>query len=297
REEARKVTKRGPNVADKTQKGILKQAVQFAPPGLLQDSNIFPLSQEVIQAFLQLTERSRPTVISSGLFDVVVDDQYQYSLIDTRDGTVLFSADVAAAFEYIKKFVPQALFNFARVAREFGVGDPETGQVYEVLLKHRKQRSASKGLDTLSKIDELAAIDQDHVVFKFPVEHFKICDKVLHIGAGTNVGGSQFVLWDNYDRVKCIDPRLTPDRHNESALFDARKVEPGWDIVSDVANGDEYGLTLFHQNKLLDELWDLRHGRMIMVKLGVSEDVRKDIRGIFARKPRPHNLEGIGVLA
>lgn len=291
-QKARKVNRPKPISYDKDQARILRTITEAAPPGFLSDPNIFPITPMLLKEIIELSEKS---IGMMSHFCREIDVRYDggdLSVVRTSDEFEFVKGGILQVYDYIIKCCPQAMSNFTMTARllDLKVTAPEN-LIEEFLTTHRKIRSVCVGLDNISKTDELDAIDRDNTYLKFPVIWKTKNRKVLHLGSGSNTANNQIYLWNYYDRVYCVDPKITPSGHRCQEVFDPGKVKPGWDIVSDIAIGDTYGLDTSMQSELLKALWPLRTDRLIVVKLGVVDDCPAQYRAVMLRKPRPHNLE------
>jgi len=273
-----------------TKHQLLKAIVSELDPRILDDPNVFPVDVEVLRALASFGEYvDRPIIPVTNKYICIAKDGECF--LETYTGFVLARGHPGDLFTYANKFCRPALRTIVHAMRNGYIPSPiKHDNLAAALSWFRKQRQFSKGLDAISKTDELGSIDQENVVNKFMLQCDDVQnDKCLHVGAGSNVSSSQIALFQHYSRVVLVDPRCVVGPDSVCGKFEPKKVQEGWDIVSDVACGDAEGMTLEGQKELLEQLYSFCTGRLVIAKCGLQKGVR--IRGFLRRKPRPHNLE------
>lgn len=281
-------------LSEQEQLKLIKEIAASMDPRLLEDLNIFPLPEEVALEFSQLRV-ARQTSMLIGHSKYQVSNEGELTALRTIKGEALARGSTGDVFAYACQYAPGAVLTIVRALSSGRVSisnGPVPDNIAEALAHYREQRAFSPGLDRISKTMQLAQIDCDHVYNKFlfsydMVEQIKH-PVVYHLGAGDNVSGSVFALYEHYERVVCVDPRLKPgvDQLNASYL----DVVLDGDVVSDMAFGDRSGMTITDK-RAIEDLYRICHDRLVIVKYGVRLGIQA--RGILLLKPRPHNLEVI----
>lgn len=284
-----------PNV---DQQSLVRSIAKLLPSEFWHDANIFPQKDEVLLSLSQMTEDS--SFVSGWL-----DSNFSCLPIDGGEGVALFNKSgrclatgtSGEVFHYVASYCKAAMPSLITLHRFGFVKHVNlTGVLADDLQAFRTARNFSAGLDRLSKIDELALIDQDSTVNKFPIDDYVQHGTCYHFGAGTNTSSSQRRLRMLYDKVVLIDPRLKEgvDSHCTTWEEMIKKVPPDADIVSDVAYGDDDGVVIGDSKKLVETLYGMADSRMVVVKYPLHPGI--NAKGIVLAKPRPHNMEIIVLL-
>lgn len=168
--------------------------------------------------------------------------------------------------------------------------DPD--DLWESLCIYRMARSAAEGLNKVTKMNQLAKIDQDHVMLKFSGCDMGIgndCEPTLHVGSG-KLGGT---LFTSHEGTVCVDPLNTVGVGVDTYFNRLEDVEIGeFDIIySDAAVGDATGLKT---SPVIQDLngrlaAEATRGARVYLKLNANDNIGP--RGRLVRKPRPHNSE------
>lgn len=280
---------------DKKQLQLIRAIGKLLKPDLLLDNYVFPLKPDVARAIFNLREEGDSLIRDYFGDYICVTVAGRVELLSSRGNRIVATGDVGDVFSYASKYCKSAIPCIVSAMRAgFVPRLPECDDLAVMLSWFRKQRMFSKGLDVISKTDELSYVDQENVTNKFVIDYGEVVSAnrlCLHLGAGTNTSSSQLALAEHYDRVVMVDPRCKEGPDSKAAVFNKSKVEEGWDIVSDVAVGDSEGMTLDGQKRLVEDLYSICDKRLVIVKIGLMKGIVA--RGFVRRKPRPHNLEVI----
>lgn len=270
---------------------LIRAIAKHVVPELWVDSNIFPVSEEVLRCLSMLDEKQASTMTAKTTRYVSLQVGGSVKILLAASGQVVVDGSAGEVFAYAAKYCPAAMRSLVQSMRmNYITVDKKFLDLATALSWYRKQREFSRGLDVVSKQDELGWIDQEHVVNKFIMEEEEpMNERCLHLGAGLNISSSQLAFSHLYQRVVLVDPRCVAGQDSIAEVFDINKVEPGWDIVSDIACGDAEGMTLDGQKKLIEDLYSISLDRLVIVKIGLQKGV--NARAVVRRKPRPHNLE------
>lgn len=282
-----------PAIENHGEQKIIKTVAKLINPAIFLDKNIFPVDVDVLRFFSMLGEKQAIFTTSTTSRYVCLQVDGETRLILAGTGSLVVKGSVGEVLLYARKYCRAALRSIVAAMRMGYVATtPKFKTLAEQLSWYRKQRQFSHGLDVISKTDELGWIDQENPTNKFLLmEDEPMNPNCLHIGSGNNVSNSQLALLPFYDRVYLLDPKCRHGPDSRPSVFVRQKVEDGWDIVSDVAVGDHEGMTLDGQKQLVEDLYELRANRLIIVKIGLQRGIKA--RGFVRRKPRPHNLEVI----
>lgn len=277
------------------QKNLVRRIAGYVDPKLWVDPLVMNALKTGALALSQLTEVGAfsPSFIGCGYVCLPSGDIY--CLYDKR-GKLMFEGDVADLFQYVFGVCPKAqAAACSAVSMQYVAPRYAEQDIQALLSKYRLARRFSRSLDKCSKTAQYERIDQDSTIVKFTVPQDMRCnDNVLHIGSGHSTASSVKAL-SGYRRIVTIDPRLYPGQRSKPDVFRKDLVEPGWDIFSDVAYGDEEGMLVGESHNLAKQLYELSGDRLVVAKLPLVEGYG-EVRGTMVWKPRPHNLEAIFIL-
>lgn len=283
-----------PNV---DQQQLIRSIARLLPERIWLDPMVFPQRDIVLRAISQLSELD--PYVGSWLdmnFSCVPISNNQLALFN-KSGETLVLGHSGEVMHYAAQFCRRAIPAIVNVHRMGFVAHPNlTGILHEDLQAFRTVRSVSKGLNRVSKLEELDYVDQDKTINKFVVGGLAQHPVVYHLGAGTNTSSSQRPLHLVYKTVVLVDPRLKSGHNSLAMTWEEvlSNIPANADIVSDVAYGDEHGMILDGFCELVTALYQLAGTRLVMVKLPLQYGYKA--RGSVHCKPRPHNLECVVIL-
>lgn len=267
-------------------------------PRIFSDPNIFPCSEEILLKLSMSDEQ--PSLVRrwfSGIYNILSEGGV-LSFYRTTEGSdqLIFQGTSEVLYEYIVKFCIQALPQFVLVHQLGLVKHPGTlGTFSEQLRSFRLTRGVQKGLDRVSKIRELGAVDIDSTISKFPVAELwdDFChDTVFHLGSGPAYASSQRAL-DHYENCVLVEPVLEYEngRHWPLTWQEALPHIPlDCDVVSDVAYGDSLGMVGEGFRELVSALYQRCISSLVVAKINIDVDYGT-ARGFAISKVRPHNAE------
>lgn len=278
------------------QKRLIRSVAKMLPERIWFDPMVFPQREGVLLALSQLSEVD---LFLGGWLDTT------YSALPSPGGIALFNSSNQLLIEghsgdvlgYAMRFCRRAIPIIINLHRLGHIKHPQMSlDLAENLRAFRKVRLISPGLNRVSKVEELDAIDQDKTINKFYIGGFRKHPLVYHLGAGTNVSSSQRPLMLEYERVVLVDPNCKNGENSLRMTWQEAlsQIPPEADIVSDVAYGDGMGLVEEGALELVQALYELCTTRLVMVKIPLM--LGYTARGFVHCKPRPHNLELIVVL-
>nr|AVB77238.1 hypothetical protein [Nai virus] len=283
-----------PNV---DQQRLIRSLARMLPEAIWCDPAVFPQREAVLLAISQLSEHD--TFVGGWLdssFTCVPTDDGRLALFNKK-GQELVVGHSGEIIHYAKEFCRKAMPAIVLVHRMGFVVHPNlTGVLAEDLELFRQVRAVSRGLDRISKIEELDNIDQDATINKFMMGGLPVHKTVYHLGAGSNLSSSQRALSLSYDTVVLVDPRCKNGVNSKSATWQEiiDNIPPDADIVSDVAYGDDTGMLVTGYKELVDRLYTICENRLVMVKCPLQ--LGYNAKGVVHCKPRPHNLEIVFIL-
>lgn len=163
--------------------------------------------------------------------------------------------------------------------------DVSSGKLAELLVQYREVRRCSPGLNKITKIAQLDAIDYDHVSLKFEAADFLSSSdiRILHPGSGP-LGGTHMLF---EQPVVLVDPLIKWEGQGYDEYRSAKYCDDiageFHAVISDAASGDDLGLgsgtTIAPSHYCA------------FAKLDLQDPTGP--RGFLVRKPRPHNSEVI----
>lgn len=276
---------------------VLQALAKELPPGFFCDSNIFPLDPGVAY---RLSKLEIPDVAVrrwyGGDFQIHQDGK---NLVLKRlvgsEPRVVIAGSSFDVFEYVIKFAVSALPVFVEASRRgLVVTPPRLVPFVDNIKSYRVFRNHSKGLNRISKVEQLARVDQDSTLKKFPLaSYWNGAGTVWHLGSGREWATSQRALW-MYRRVVCVDPLLafSNEDHLKKTWQQVKDIIPDEDdVVSDVSFGDGLGMIRDGMLELVGWMQTLvRENRVVVVKLNIEVDY-VGLYGEVVSKVRPHNSE------
>jgi len=276
---------------------LLRHIAGLLPPSFFSDPNIFPVDPAVLVKIATGGQTHADPIhnwVSGGYLTVPENGRVVLYRGTGGGSKKLCEGSSGFVLEYIVSYCVAALTSFVAAHRAGVMVCEEAGQFGELLKAYRRVRAKLRGLDRISKVDELRAIDQDSTICKFPVEPewFDFENTVCyHLGSGVEYSSSQRALW-MYDQVILVDPLLTSESPvHRPVTWDKvwDEIPPEADIVSDVAYGDEWGMVV-GLNTLAQKMYARSATSLNIIKLTLEEGY-PGIKGRVLSKVRPHNSE------